>query len=139
MTSFTHTILFISARSNCTYTCPSDCVVTKYDLTHSGTPRSNYDLELYITSLSKKNEEMDHLDKEIKSFDNLCISPEEKEQRIKEVEQLRQSIIYNSSYLHFFWQHETLVSHYRDRVYSLWDMIGKETIYTFFYYKIIQY
>ena len=114
-------------------------MVTKYDLTHSGTPRSNYDLELYITSLSKKNEEMDHLDKEIKSFDNLCISPEEKEQRIKEVEQLRQSIIYNSSYLHFFWQHETLVSHYRDRVYSLWDMIGKETIYTFFYYKIIQY
>ena len=81
---------YILARSNCTYTCPSDCVVTKYDLTHSGTPKSNNDLELYITSLSKKNQEMDQLDRKIKSFNNLCISPEIKEQFIKEVEQLRQ-------------------------------------------------
>ena len=136
--SFIHTIFF-SARSNCTYDCPSDCLVTKYDLTHSGTPRSKYDLEVYITSLSKKNQEMDNLDKKIKSFNDLCISPEKKEQMIKEVEQLRQNIIYSSSYLHFFWQHETLVSHYRDQVYSLWDMIGKETTYTFFYHRIIQY
>ena len=115
-------------------------MVTKYDLTHSaGVPRSNYDLELYITSLSKKNEKMDELDRKIKSFDDLCISHEEKKQRIKEIEQLRKSIIYDSSYLHFFWQHETLVSHYRDQVYDLWDMIGKETTYTFFYYRIIQY
>ena len=79
---------------------------------------------------------MDQLDKKIKSFDGLCISPEEKEQMIKEVEQLRQNIIYSSSYLHFFWQHDTLVSNYRDRVYSLWDMIGNETNY---YYSMIQY
>ena len=71
---------------------------------------------------------MDQLDRKIKSFDNLCISPETKEQMIMEIEQLRKSIIYDSSYLHFFWQHDTLVSNYRDRVYSLWDMIGKETI-----------
>ena len=114
---------FHLARSNCTYTCPSDCVVTKYDLTHSGTPRSKYDLEVYITSLSKKNQEMDNLDKKIKSFDDLCISPEKKEQMIKEVEQLRQNIIYSSSHLYFFWQHDTLVSHVRDQVYDLWDMI----------------
>ena len=134
-------MIFISilARSNCTYTCPSDCIVTKYDITHSGTPRSNFDTEIYITSLSKKNQEMDNLDKKIKSFDDLCISPEIKEQMIKEVERLRQNIIYTSSYLHFFWQHETLVSHYRYQVYDLWDMIGKETTYTFFYYRIIQY
>ena len=62
-----------------------------------------------------------------KSFSG--ISPETKEQMIKEIEQLRKSIIYDHSYLHFFWQHETLVSHYRYRVYSLWDMIGKETTY----------
>ena len=132
-------IFLVLARSNCTYTCPSDCVVTKYDLTHSGVPRSNYDLELYITSLSKKNQEMDKLDRKITSLDDLCISPERKEQMIKEIEQLRENIIYHSNDLHFFWQHETLVSHYRDRVYSLWDMIGKETTYTFFYYRIIQY
>ena len=101
-------------------------MVTKYDLTHSGVPRSNYDLKLYLTSLSKKNQEMDQLDRKIKIFDNLCISPEKKEQMIKEIEQLRKSIIYDSSYLHFFWQHDTLVSNYRDSVYSLWDMIGKE-------------
>ena len=131
-------MIFISilARSNCTYTCPSDCIVTKYDITHSGTPRSNFDTEIYITSLSKKNQEMDNLDKKIKSFDDLCISPEDKEQMIKEVEQLRQNIIYSTSHLHFFWQHETLVSHVRYQVYSLWDMICNETIYTFLYYRI---
>ena len=131
--------IFILARSNCTYTCPSDCIVTKYDITHSGTPRSNFDTEIYITSLSKKNQEMDNLDRKIKSFDDLCISHEEKKQRIKEIEQLRRNIIYSSSDLHFFWQHDTLVSHYRDQVYSLWDMIGKETTYTFFQYSIIKY
>ena len=114
-------------------------MVTKYDLTHSGVPRSNYDLKLYLTSLSKKNQEMDQLDRKIKSFDNLCISPESKQQMIKEVEQLRHSIIYSSSYLHFFWQHDTLVSHVRDQVYDLWDMICNETTYTFFYYSIIKY
>ena len=136
MMSFMHTILFISARSNCTDICPSDCVVTKYDLTHSGTHRSKYDLEVYITSLSMKNQEMDQLNEKIKSFDNLCISPELKEQFIKEVEQFRKNIIYYSSYLQFFWQHETLVSHYRYKVYTLWDMIGNKTTYTFFYYSI---
>ena len=114
-------------------------MVTKYDVTHSGVPRSKYDLEVYITSLSKKNQEMDQLDRKIKSFDNLCISPEKKEEMIKEVEQLMQSFIYNSIDLQFFWQHETLVSHYRDQVYDLWDMIGKKTTYTFFSYSIIKY
>ena len=134
MISFLYVQIFflILARSNCTYTCPSDCLVTKYDLTHSGTPRSKYDLEVYITSLSKKNQEMDQLNKKIKSFDDLCISPEKKEQMIKEVEQLRQSIIYSTSHLHFFWQHDTMVSHVRDQVYDLWDMIGNES--TFFKY-----
>ena len=70
---------------------------------------------------------MDQLNKKIKSFDDLCISPEKKEQMIKEVEQLRRNIIYSSTYLHFFWQHDTLVSHYRDQVYDLWDMIGNIT------------
>ena len=112
-------------------------MVTKYDLTHSGVPRSKYDLELYITSLSKKNQWMDQLDRNITNIKSLCISPEEKKQRIKEVEQLRKNIIYHSNDLHFFWQHDTIVSHYRDQVYSLWDMIGNETTYTVFYYSII--
>ena len=128
MISFAPSKLFlILARSNCTYTCPTDCVVTKYDITHSGSPRSKYDLEVYITSLSKKNQEMDQLDRKIKSLDDLCISLEDKKQMIQELEQLRQSIIYSSSYLHFFWQHDTLVSHVRDQVYDLWDMIGNES------------
>ena len=132
-TSQTDLFCFL-ARLNCTYTCPSDCLLTKYDFTHSGTPRSNYDLEVYITSLSKKNQEMDQLDRRIKSFNDLCISAEVKEQMIKEVEQLRRNIIYTSSYLKFFWQHDTLVSHVRDQVYDLWDMIGNNT--TYFYYSI---
>ena len=125
-------MIFILARTNCTFTCPSDCLVTKYDIVHSGTPRNEYDSKLHITSLSKKNQQLYNLDKKIKGLDDLCISPEEKKQRIKELEQLRQSIAYSSSHLHFFWQHDTMVSHVRDQVYDLWDMIGN----AFFYYRI---
>ena len=50
----------------------------------------------------------------------------EKKQRIKELEQLRQSMIYSTSHLHFFWQHETMISHVRKQVYDLWDMIGND-------------
>ena len=80
---------------------------------------------------------MDQLDRKIKSFDSLCISPELKEQMIKEVEQFRKNIIYDSTYLQFFCQHDTMVSHVRDQVYDLWDMICNENTYTFFYYSII--
>ena len=70
---------------------------------------------------------MDKLDKKIKSLDELCISAKDKDQMVKELEQLRQSIAYSSSHLHFFWQHDTMVSHVRDQVYDLWDMIGNDT------------
>ena len=115
------------ARSNSTYTCPSDCVITKYDITHSGPPRSKLDSFLHITSLSKKNQRLYNLVKDIKHLDELCISPEKKEQMLKELQQLRQNIAHSSSHLHFFWQHDTMVSHVRDQVYDLWDMIGNET------------
>ena len=81
---------------------------------------------MHITSLSKKNKALYNLAKDIKKLDGLCISPEEKKQRMKELEQLRQSIIYSTSHLHFFWQHETMISHVRKQVYDLWDMIGNE-------------
>ena len=102
-------------------------MVTKYDITQSGTPRSDYDSFLHITSLSKKNEKLTNLAKDIKRLDDLCVSPEVKEQMVKELKQLGQSIAYSSSHLHFFWQHETMVSHVRDQVYSLWDMCGNDT------------
>ena len=79
---------------------------------------------MHITSLSKKNKALYNLAKDIKKLDGLCISPEEKKERIKELEQLRQSIAYSTSHLHFFWQHDTMVSHVKDQVYNLWDMIG---------------
>ena len=121
-------LTFFVAWSNCTLTCPSDCVVTKYDITQSGTtPRSDYDSFLHITSLSKKNEQLDKLAKDIKHLDDLCVSPKVKEQMVKELKQLRQSIAYSSSHLHFFWQHETMVSHVRDQVYTLLEMCGNST------------
>ena len=122
-------ITFYVARSNCTYTCPSDCVATKYDITQSGTPRSKIDSSLLITSLSKKNQELYNLAKEIKSLDDQCITPEFKQERIKELEQLSQSIAYESTHLYFFWQHDTMVSHVRDQVYDLWDMIGNDSTF----------
>ena len=127
-------IFFYIDRSNCTLICPSDCVVTKYSIIQSGAPRSEYHSFLHITSLSKKNQQLDNLNKEIKRLDDLCVSPEVKEQMVKEIKQLMQGVAYSSSHLHFFWQHDTMVSHVRDQVYDLWDMIGNDTIY--FYYSI---
>ena len=102
-------------------------MVTKYDITHySGIPRSEYDSYLHITSLSKKNQQLYNLAKDIKKLDGLCMTDYEKKNRTKELEQLRQSIAYSSSHLHFFWQHDTMVSHVRKQVYDLWDMIGNE-------------
>ena len=124
-------IFLLLVRSNCTFTCPSDCLVTKYDITHSGTPRSEYDSKLHIISLSKKNQQLYELAKDIKRLDDLCISPEVKAEMTKELEQLRQSIAYSSNHVHFFWQHDTMVSHVRDQVYDLWDMIGNNNTYFF--------
>ena len=120
-------IIFYIASSNCTFGCPSDCVVTKYDITQSGAPRSGYDSKLHIQSLSKKNQQLYNLAKDIKNLDDLCITPDIKEQMTKELEQLRQSIAYSSNHVHFFWQHDTMVSHVRDQVYDLWDMIGNDS------------
>ena len=64
-------------------------------------------------------------------LDDICISHAEKEQRIKELKQLNHSITYASSTLHFFWQHENMLSYKRDQVYDLWDMIGMYANQTF--------
>ena len=104
-------------------------MVTKYHLRQSGAPRSELDSFLHITSLSKKHQQLDNLVKDIKRLDDLCISIEKKEQMHKELEQLRQSIAYSSNHVHFFWQHDTMVSHVRRQVYDFWDMIGNDTTF----------
>ena len=68
---------------------------------------------------------MYNVTKEIKNLDNLCISPNEKEQRIQEFEQLNHSIAYTCSVLHFFWKEDTMVSYQRDKRYTIGDMLGK--------------
>ena len=82
-----------------------------------------FDFESRRTSLTKilgcVSEAQD-----IKNLDNLCISSEEKKQRIKELKRLNLSIAYSSNTLHYFWQHENMLSYKRDQVYDLWDMIG---------------
>ena len=68
---------------------------------------------------------MYNVTKAIKNLDNLCISPNEKEQRIQEFEQLNHSIAYTCSVLHFFWKEDTMVSYQRDKRYTIGDMLGK--------------
>ena len=62
--------------------------------------------------------------KEIKKLDELCITPEEKEIRIKELKQLNKSIGYASTRIQFFWKEETMVSYVRDQHYTIVDMLG---------------
>ena len=73
----------------------------------------------------KKNKLMYNVTKEIQNLDNLCISSDEKEQRIQEFEQLNHSIAYTSSILHFFWKEDTMISYKRDERYTIVDMLGK--------------
>ena len=68
---------------------------------------------------------MYNVTKEIKNLDNLCISSDEKEQRIQEFEQLNHSIAYTSTVLHFFWKEDIMVSYKRDERYTIIDMLGK--------------
>ena len=66
---------------------------------------------------------MYNVSKEIQDLHNLCISSDEKEQRIIEFEQLNRSIAYTSTVLHFFWKEEMMVSYKRDERYTIVDML----------------
>ena len=68
---------------------------------------------------------MDNVKKEIKELDGMCISPEEKEIRLKELKQLNKSIAYTSTMIQFFWKEDTMVSYQRDKRYTIGDMLGK--------------
>ena len=67
---------------------------------------------------------MDNVKKEITKLDALCIIPEEKEMRIKELKQLNNSIGYASTRIQFFWKEDTMVSYVRDQHYTIVDMLG---------------
>ena len=113
--------------------CPSDCESTKYIFETSFSPRSPNDTALLIKSYTKKNKLMYNATKEIQDVKNLCISSEEKEQRIQEFEQLNNSIAYTSTVLHFFWKEDIMVSYKRDERYTIIDMLGKLLV-TYHYY-----
>ena len=68
---------------------------------------------------------MYNVTKEIQNLNNLCISSDEKEQRIQEFEQLNHSIAYTCSVLHFFWKEDIMVSYKRDERYTIVDMLCK--------------
>ena len=68
---------------------------------------------------------MYNVTKEIQKLNNLCISSDEKEQRIQEFEQLNHSIAYTCSVLHFFWKEDIMVSYKRDERYTIVDMLCK--------------
>ena len=68
---------------------------------------------------------MYNVTKAMKNLDHLCISYEEKEQRLQEFEQLNHSIAYTSTILHFFWKEDIMVSYKRDERYTIIDMLGK--------------
>ena len=72
---------------------------------------------------------MYNVTKEIKILDNLCISSNEKEQRIQEFEQLNHSIAYTCSVLHFFWKEDTMVSYKREERYTIVEMLCKSILF----------
>ena len=86
------------------------------------TPR---DTSYLIKSYTKKNKLLDKVKKEIIALDAMCITPKEKETRIKELKQLNNSIAYTSTMIQFFWKEETMVSYVRDQHYTIVDMLGK--------------
>ena len=79
---------------------------------------------MLIKSYSKKNKLMDKVKKDINELDGMCISPEEKETRLKELKELNKSIAYTSTMIQFFWKEDTMVSYVRDQHYTIVDMLG---------------
>ena len=71
---------------------------------------------------------MYNVTKEIQNLDNLCISSNEKKQRIQEIEQLNHSIAYTCTVLHFFWKDDIMVSYKRDERYTIVDMLCKSIL-----------
>ena len=78
---------------------------------------------------------MYNVTKEIQKLNNLCISSEEKEQRIQEFEQMNHSIAYTSTVIHFFWKEDIMVSYKRDERYTIVDMLCKLMILNFIIFK----
>ena len=78
-----------------------------------------------LISYMKRNKLMYNVTKEIHNLNNLCISSDEKEQRIQEFEQLNHSIAYTSTVLHFFWKEDIMVSYKRDERYTIVEMLCK--------------
>ena len=104
--------------------CPIDCESTQYVFETSTAWRTPRDTSYLIKSYSKKNKLLDNVKKEIKELDGMCISPEEKEIRLKELKQLNKSIAYTSTMIQFFWKEDTMVSYVRDQHYTIVDMLG---------------
>ena len=104
--------------------CPSDCESTQYVFETSTAWRTPRDTSYLIKSYSKKNKLMDNVKKEIKKLDAMCITPDEKETRIKELKQLNNSIAFASTMIQFFWKEETMVSYVRNQHYTIVDMLG---------------
>ena len=108
--------------------CPSDCESTQYVFETSTAWRTPGDTLMLIKSYSKKNKLLDNVKKEIQKLGAMCISPEEKEMRLKELKQLNQSIAYTSTMIQFFWKEDTMVSYVRDQHYTIVDMLGIITL-----------
>ena len=104
--------------------CPSDCESTQYVFETSTAWRTPRDTSYLIKSYSKKNKLLDNLKKEIAKLDAMCISPEEKDIRLKELKQLNKSIAYTSTMIQFFWKEDTMVSYVRDQHYTIVEMLG---------------
>ena len=85
------------------------------------TPR---DTNYLIKTYSKKNKLLDNVKKEIAKLDAMCITPEEKDIRLKELKQLNKSIAYTSTMIQFFWKEDTMVSYVRDQHYTIVEMLG---------------
>ena len=105
--------------------CPSDCESTQYVFETSTAWRTPGDTALLIKSYSKKNKLLDNVNQEIAKLNALCISPEEKRERIQELKQLYKSIAYSSTMIQFFWKDDTIISFVRDQHYTIVDMLGK--------------
>ena len=104
--------------------CPSDCESTNYIIEFSTSERSINDTALLIRSYTKKNKILYNVGKQIKSLHHQCITPEVKEKKVQEFKQLNHSIAYSCSFLHFFWNADTIVSYKRDQRYTMTDMLG---------------
>ena len=116
--------------------CPSDCVVTRYELETSSVPMV-HSRKSFVKKMKREGQILNYIAKKINDLEmaeSACPDITGKTaQELKEWKSLNKSIVESASLLHFFYKEETMLKFTRNRLISMHSLIGEEHILLTFF------